>query len=72
MAETPKCTSIWGHKFEARYSFSAPAITKMGEVWDAEATVKVLNALSAKTYEHDICTRCGFVVERKTPAKATE
>lgn len=68
----PKCTSIWGHKFEARYSYAAPAITKLGEVWDAEATVQVLNALAAKDYQHDVCVRCGHVVERKTPAKSTK
>lgn len=60
-----KCLSIFGHKFVARYSYAAPAITKLGEVWDADATAVILNALSAKTYKGDVCTRCGAVVNRE-------
>jgi hypothetical protein len=71
MTETaivPKCTSWRGHKFEARYSYGAPR--KMTEVelfWLPYTTRKdVLTNARSQTYIHDVCIRCGTIVEKNT------
>ena len=62
----PKCTSWLGHKFEARYSYNWPdgryEATLSGAPRDVEVMVR---AQQDKTYERDICVRCGHVIERK-------
>lgn len=73
MSDVPKCTSIWGHKFEARYS-KGPAVghgkISLGYA-ESEAVCDVLEAYRQVTYEADICVRCGHVVERKPTQSST-
>ncbi len=66
----PKCTSWLGHKFEARYSLTPPTLTKVGPGEDARGTIMVIESLTRREYEGDICTRCGCVVNR--PPNSTE
>lgn len=61
---TPKCTSWLGHKFEGRYSLGDP-IAIRARIAEAEALAMVLEASKPKTYERDICVRCGVTVEKK-------
>ncbi len=62
-------TSKWfgGCRFEARYDEAGPDIAIMNRIQlkMSDDTSKVIMALRPKTYIHDICTRCGKVVERK-------
>lgn len=56
----PKCTSWIGHKFEARFSTEPSAVLA-----GFKAEVRVTDMpmlLTKKTYECDICVRCGFKV----------
>lgn len=73
MSDIPKCTSIWGHKFEARYSTSRPHITADQLFWVGGYLrgAEVLEASKTRVYQHDICVRCGHVVERKSAEKST-
>jgi len=65
----PKCTSMWGHKFEPRYSTTGAApvsIDDLGVQSISELSLHELTKLKqAKTYEGDVCVRCGCVVNRK-------
>lgn len=55
------------HNFEGRYDLSAPRITKMetSGYSSSEAMCEFLDAMKAKTYIYDICTRCGKRQRRK-------
>lgn len=57
---------IFGHKFRPRYSLSEPSInlgTMSGvSPTQIEATASLLDASKSKTYEGDICERCGHKV----------
>jgi hypothetical protein len=68
----PKCTSIWGHKFEARYSTHPGDYSVNKFRGTAQAYASMVEAHSDREYHHDICVRCGHVVEHKTPAKSTD
>lgn len=57
---SPKCTSWLGHKYEGRYSEEIP-----GGFEAKRITTTAIVALRSKTYERDICVRCGHVVEKK-------
>lgn len=61
----PKCTSWLGHKFEGRYSTTPPPENILaGLEGNAPIVVnELLKTMSAKTYERDICVRCGVTVE---------
>ncbi len=50
-------------RFEARYDEGAPDFTRMPGRIDADAA-QITKLCRPKTYIHDICTRCGKVVER--------
>ena len=55
-----------GHKFEARYSYGDPAFdveTMHGTANQIQAMANVVRASRKATYIHDICTRCGTIVE---------
>jgi hypothetical protein len=54
------CSSLWGHRFVARYSYRPPARVK-GE---AELAADFARAMTIRTYECDVCVRCGVVVKR--------
>ena len=45
------------HKFEPRYDLGPGDISKNETLWCAEA-------LRAKTYVRDVCTKCGKTIER--------
>jgi hypothetical protein len=74
MSDMPKCTSWLGHKFEGRYSLGAP-VKQMDEHWLAiQGTVaipRIIDASKPKTYERDVCVRCGAVIERKNDTPKT-
>jgi hypothetical protein len=61
-----KCTSWLGHKFEGRYS-QAPSSFRIEDSSgiSAEELAVLANEYRTKTYERDICVRCGHVVEKK-------
>lgn len=56
-----KCPSIFGHKYEARYSYGRPAKIEIENVCE-DGLVKVLEASKSRQYVHDICVRCGHIV----------
>lgn len=65
MSETGKCISWLGHKFEGRYS-STPI-----EAGDRKLDIQGTHALDAatllyttRTYERDVCVRCGATIEK--------
>lgn len=64
---SPKCTSIFGHKFEARFSYQNPAMIKFFEraTQIDRLTGDFVEDCRDVTYERDICVRCGHVVEKK-------
>lgn len=68
MNSIPKCTSWRGHKFVARYSIGgARRLTSDELLWiPVLDRVDAMEATRTKTYERDICVRCGHVIERKT------
>ena len=61
----PKCTSWLGHKYEGRYSQTASTSWPKFDTNSKEMARELLNATRDKTYERDICVRCGHVVEKK-------
>jgi hypothetical protein len=64
-----KCTSWLGHKFEARYS-SRPttlASPKMQELFWLSMDDRKRLTQPIRTYECDVCTRCGHVVQKVQP-----
>ena len=66
MNECPQFGAVFGGcRFEARYDKAALDLTKIGR---AQASADQIKAMCAKTYVHDICIRCGRVVERSTPS----
>ncbi len=67
MAEViPKCTHWLGHKFEGRYSEKPgkrPTVDELFWVgWSRQE--QMIAASIDRTYERDICVRCGFAVEK--------
>ena len=69
---TDRCTSWRGHKFEGRYSEGAP-VAQMDEYMLAlQGTIaipRIISASKPRTYERDICVRCGATIEKNaTPA----
>jgi hypothetical protein len=65
---TPKwCTSWWGHKFEARYSYEPGRSLSANELfWTPyEQRRAAILATQKRTYEGDVCIRCGCVVNRR-------
>lgn len=69
----PKCTSWLGHRFEARYSTVAPpdSISEVMASLDgntAYAGKLILDGLTSHHYAGDVCTRCGYVVNRMPAA----
>lgn len=60
----PMCTSWLGHRFKARYSLGAavlPADLKVSIAVDSLASI--YERFREVTYIHDICVRCGHVIE---------
>lgn len=67
MPDLPRCTSWRGHKFEPRYSLGLPP-SLAADVLDQFPYISLdaeRNLTKApKTYERDICVRCGATVEK--------
>lgn len=67
--EARKCIGLagrlFGHKFSARYSYGAPKFPGElnGEI-TAMGLARVLEASKPKTYECDVCERCGTIVKK--------
>lgn len=74
MGDVPKCTSWLGHRFEARYSVSNPALEALIRTSDKiDVGGTTIVAMQNKTYVLDICTRCGCVVDHSpTPIKESK
>lgn len=65
---TPKCTSIFGHKFEAVYDYG-PVVGKYVARGISSAHIeRMADKLRQQTYLHHVCTRCGCVVNREKTA----
>lgn len=62
----PKCTSWLGHRFLARYS-TQPFKTSNAEL----QALALVNKDIVKTYERDVCTRCGATIEKYVETSAT-
>lgn len=63
---TPKCSTWLGHKFEGRYS-KGPARSPDFE-GAAIALIELAEKFRTVTYEGDVCTRCGCVVNERNRA----
>ncbi len=61
MTDVPKCQSWMGHKFEPRYS-TQPDATLAGFKADSVFSADLPKLLTKRTYEFDICVRCGHKV----------
>lgn len=64
MSAVPPCTSWRGHKFQPRYSTKPSGQgVRLNDCpeWLAE---QLLDASLIKTYEFDICVRCGATVRK--------
>lgn len=61
----PKCTSWLGHHFVARYSTSPRNLLpkQMEELFWLGHTERVQLTRPQRTYECDVCARCGHVVQ---------
>lgn len=59
-----KCISWLGHKFVARYDLGARDLSRFIKfnTYDMNGFIE---AMKPKTYVHDVCVRCGQIVERK-------
>ena len=67
---TPRCTSWLGHKFEARFDVSNPALEKLiGSIASIEIRDTTIHAMQSRTYVGDICVRCGATVHRAALSK---
>lgn len=73
---TPKCTSWLGHKFQARYSTTNPALLKLIErSSEVELHPYAMTKMREERYECDVCVRCGTVVRppvENVQAESTE
>lgn len=71
----PKCTSWRGHRFEARYSKEPAAIDVVSLAVTAAKTSfgarEVIEASQGEAYIHDICIRCGHVVQAPDMGRAS-
>lgn len=62
MSDCPRRGAWIGCNFEPRYDLSPADISRFESIKGNAAPL--LEALRSKTYVHDICVRCGRVVER--------
>ena len=65
-----KCTSWLGHRFEPRYSTTPKNLLPkdMGELFWLDWRDRERLTQPTRTYECDVCVRCGHVVQQ--PQKA--
>jgi hypothetical protein len=64
---------LFGHKYEPRYSRSAPTfqIKTMDSLAYAEELVAIMEASKVWTYHGDVCTRCGNTTGRHSEEAET-
>lgn len=60
-----KCTSVMGHKYRPRYD-TEPAHSFRVESISRGAMLDLMDRNQKKTYVHDICERCGHVIQRSS------
>lgn len=54
------------HNFEARYDYGAPLLTNLESKGCSSSEIAdIMNASKAATYIHDICTKCGKIINRE-------
>lgn len=63
---TAKCTSWRGHRFAARYSTKPATLSAraLQELWWMAGDDRERLTQPVKTYECDVCVRCGHVVQK--------
>ena len=62
MSTCPQFGAVFGGcRFEPRYDKKALDLTKIGR---AQASAEQIEAMCQRTYIHDVCVRCGKIVER--------
>ena len=56
----------FGHRYQPRFDYGLPTVTK---AWGgAVSTVpEIIESSKPRTYVHDICVRCGDVIQRPSP-----
>ena len=54
-----------GHSFEPRYDIVLPGPACMPDEDLTDLTPELMTSLKETIYVQDVCTRCGYVVERK-------
>lgn len=60
-----KCTSIFGHRYEARYDLGKAEMPHANfKNMDGESMSEVIEKFRTKTYILDICVRCGHIIEK--------
>lgn len=66
----PKCTSWRGHKFEGRWSKDRAVIDSFkSDKITARGLEIVMEGATKRTYECDICVRCGHRIEKNDPSQ---
>lgn len=65
----PKCTSIWGHKFEAVYDYGPVVGKYSAEGATAAHHERMADKMRHRTYIWHVCVRCGCTVNRPNPSK---
>lgn len=56
---------LFGHKFEAVYSYGEPTITIPFAVTYMPGDIQALEASKKQTYKGHVCKRCGTKIERE-------
>lgn len=57
-----RCTSIWGHRFVARYSVVPQPLGNLNG--PAVALVEIVKVSTTRRYEGDVCVRCGAIAQK--------
>lgn len=55
---------LFGHDYSARFSTTPPAKATLNS-GSAQGVVMVVEAMTAKRYEGDVCRRCGHTVNQQ-------
>jgi hypothetical protein len=55
---------LFGHNYQARFSTGSTPYPEV-ERATTQAVVAVMEVAKPRTYERDVCTRCGHTVEKR-------
>lgn len=66
MKTVPKCQSVFGHHFQARYDTSGAK----GLPPKMDTSIGALEYFRDVTYVRDVCVRCGETIERNDGGRA--